>query len=397
MADTAAWHRTPARDPHFQELGQKQISFNEISGVPLRNAFALALYDMMRTDHEKRILYLGQDVAEAGGVMRMTALHEDVMAQDPLIREALPDWEQHVKHQHLPLKKLFPDRIFNTPLDERGAIGVGIGLSLNSDCRMRPIVEMQFGEFVKIGLDQVEEWSRLRHIHAANIPTPGVIILHTGGGDRIAWHKENQAPVFFNNPALTIVWPSDPQDIYDMFFASVASDKLVLFFLHIDLYRTKIRRLFRVPPTKPIEEFGIRVARKGTDVTVTAYGRMVQECLAAAEKLEEEENISVEVLDLRVIAPLRRETIISSVTKTGRLVTVDEGPPCGNIGAEIAAICAEETETQEALLAPVCRLGSPPTLWPPSQYWHFYIPQQDDIKKAIRRTINFDRSDQESP
>lgn len=389
VASTAAWHTTPVVDKHFQELAQRQLSFNEITGVPLRNAFALALCDMMRTDHEKRIIYLGQDVAEAGGVMRMTALHEDVIPQEPWVREVLPSWEKYISHKHLPLKRLFPDRILNTPLDERGAIGVGIGLSLNSECRMRPIIEMQFGEFVKIGFDQVEEWSRLRHIHIARIPTPGVIVLHTGGGDRISWHKENQAPIFFNNPALIIVWPSDPQDIYNMFWASVASDRLVIFLLHIDLYRIRMERLFRVPPAKPIEEFGIRVARRGTDITVTAYGRMVYECIAVAEKLEKD-GISVEVLDLRVLAPLQREAIISSVAKTGRLVIVDEGPLRGNVGAEIAAICSEEIKVQEALLAPVRRLGSPPTLWPPSQYWPFYISQQEDIEAAVRETVGSD-------
>ena len=384
------YHAEPRVDDLYKNLATQKIKPRMSRNISAEDAIPLAVYDALSMD--KRVIYLGQDVAEAGGVMRTTALRADLAAEEKFIRKVLPDWENRILHRRLPLKYLFPTRIFNTPLDESGLIGSGLGLALNFDMQLRPIIEIQFSGFGRVGYAQLDEWSRMlhRYVGLPEIKIPGVIIMPFGGGKRIEYHRENEIPPSMNNPGLIIVCPSIPQDFYDMFIAAIASDKPVMYFSHLELYRhPKIEELIRRPPSKPIEEFGIRIAREGEDITIAAYGKMVHECLAVAEDLATEKNISVEVLDLRVLSPLKRGVVVSSVAKTGRLVTVDEGPIQGNVGAEIAAIATEEKESLLSLNAPVRRVGSPRTLWPGSKSWTYYIPQKEDIKKAILDTVNF--------
>lgn len=383
------YHAESRVDDFYKNLAARRIKPRVSHNIFAEDAIPLAVYDALSMD--RRVVYFGQDVAEAGGVMRTTALRADLAAGEKFIQKVLPDWESRILHRRLPLKCLFPNRIFNAPLDESGLVGSGLGLTLNFDMQLRPIVEMQFSGFGRVGCAQLDEWSRMLHRYAGlpEIKIPGVIIMPFGGGKRIEYHRENEIPLFINNPGFIIICPSTPQDFYDMLIAAIASDKPVLYFSHLELYRhPKIAELIRRPPSKPIEEFGIRIAREGENITVVSYGRMVHECLAVAEELAKE-NISVEILDLRVLSPLKREVIVKSVAKTGRLVTIDEGPLQGNIGAEIAAIAAEEKESILSLSAPVCRVGSPRTLWPSSKFWTYYIPQREDIKKAILNTVNF--------
>ena len=317
VEETVKWHVTPDVDSRYKELAKQGVSLKKATNVTARNAIGLALFDAMRFD--ERIVYFGEDVAEAAGVMRLTGLYKDLVplvAEERFFKERVPDWKNKILHDYLPLKTLFPERIFNSPLDESGIIGAGVGLALNKDAGMRPIMEIQFVGFMWIAMAQFMEQSLMRHRHANLIQMPGVTIIPFGGGELIEYHKENATRPHLNNPGLIVVCPSNPQDSYDMLWASAASENPVIFCSHIGLYRSpKIPELVRRPPSKPIEEFGIRVAREGKDVTVAAYGKLVHECLAVTEELEKEK-VSVEVLDLRVISPLKREIIKSSVIKT---------------------------------------------------------------------------------
>lgn len=369
------------------------FSLKKLKDIPARDAIALAVYDAMRFDPD--IIYFGEDVARAGGVMRTTALREDLAAEERFVREQCPDWQSHVLHKYLPLEKIMPERlnkipkkIFDTPLDESGIIAIGVGMALSG---ARPIVEMQFSGFVRIGVDFVDEFSRMIHRYAGLVNMPGVILLPFGGGERIEYHRESETPFFLNNPGLVVACPSAVQDFYDMLRASIASDRPVVFFSHIDLYRNpKISELIRRPPSKPIEEFGVRRAAEGEDVTIISYGKLVYECGKAIELVKKEKNgFSADLLDVRILSPLKIETIIESVQKTGRLVIVQEEPKRYGVGAEIAATIAEEKNSFEYLKAPVSRVAPPETHFPPSKFWQCYTPQPEDIAKTILEIISY--------
>ena len=383
------------QEPRVGERYKKTQGFSlkKMKQIPARDAIALAVYDAMRFDPD--IIYLGEDVAKAGGVMRTTALREDLAAEERFIREQCPDWQSHILHKYLPLEKILPERtnqipkkIFDTPLDESGIIGVGLGMSLSG---ARPIMEMQFSGFVRIGLDFVDEFSRIIHRYAGIVGAPGVILLPFGGGERIEYHRESETPFFLNNPGLVVACPSAVQDFYDMFRASIASDRPVVFFSHIDLYREpKIAELVRRPPSKPIEEFGIRVVKEGEDITIVSYGKLVYECEKAVELVKKErDDFSAEILDARILSPLKVETIIESVRKTGRLVVAQEEPKRYGVGAEITAAIAEDKNSFEFLKAPIKRVAPPETHFPPSKFWQYYIPQAEDIAKAIIETMDY--------
>lgn len=387
---TIEWQK-PRIGARYQNTGG--FSLKKLKDIPARDAIALAVYDAMRFDPD--IIYLGEDVAKAGGVMRTTALRKDLAAEERFVKEQCPDWQNHILHKYLPLEKIMPERasqipkkIFDTPLDEAGIIGIGAGMALAG---ARPIMEIQFSGFVRIGLDFVDEFSRMIHRYAGLINMPGVIILPFGGGERIEYHRESETPFFLNNPGLVVACPSAVQDFYDMLRASIASDRPVVFFSHIDLYREpKINELLRRPPSKPIEEFGIRKVAEGKDVTVISYGKLVYECERAVELVKKDSiNFSADILDARILSPLKIETVVESVRKTGRLVIVQEEPKRYGVGAEISAAIAEEKNSFEYLKAPIRRVAPPETHFPPSKFWHYYIPQADEIAKTIIETTNY--------
>lgn len=387
---TVLWQR-----PRVNQRYQKTSGFSlkKLKNIPARDAIALAVYDAMRFD--PNIIYFGEDVAGAGGVMRTTALREDLAAEERFVREQCPNWQDYILHKYLPFEKILPERanqipkrIFDTPLDESGIIGIGLGMALSG---ARPIMEIQFSGFVRIGLDFADEFSRMIHRYAGLINVPGVILLPFGGGERIEYHRESETPFFLNNPGLIVACPSQVQDFYDMLRASIASDRPVVFFSHIDLYREpKIDELLRRPPSKPIEDFGIRKVTEGEDVTVVSYGKLIYECEKAIKLVKKEKDkFSAEILDARILSPLKIEIIVESVRKTGRLVIIQEEPKRYGFGAEISAAVAEETNSFEYLKAPIKRVAPPETHFPPSKFWSYYIPQPEDIAKAIIEAINY--------
>ena len=388
---------------NYQNIQDVHFSPEEIPGATPRDALNFGHFDTMLYDSD--IVVLGEDVGEVGSVNRTVALPKKY------VLEHLPQYADKILIQHLPLivhEKIGPGRAIDTPVDEWGIMGHAIGLALGG---LRPIVEVQYSGFVfGMGDHIFVELARLMHRSGGKINMPIVVRLPYGAGRFIESHREFEASQFLNLPGFLIVCPSTVQDFYDLFWASVASDKPVLFFEDKNLYRGEIKfeyvykkdgesepmeikkivevkgNLCRKPPAKPLEEFGMRVAREGTDVTVTAYGRLVYSCLEAAEILAEE-NISVEVLDIRVLAPLDRKTLISSVKKTGALVVVQEEPIFGGTGAEIAAAVYESRESFEYLKSPLIRVG-PRTYQVTHNDWRAHEPQPPRIANAIKESLS---------
>ncbi|MBI3630820.1 MAG: alpha-ketoacid dehydrogenase subunit beta [Candidatus Sungbacteria bacterium] len=295
----------------------------------------------------------------------------------------LPDLEDRLIHGFLPLQHLFPERIFDAPLNEPAIVGVSLGMSIAG---MRPIFEMQFSGFVQSALHQIQEFGRSPQRHHRMLRLPGVCRLPFGHGDRIEHHNECEIAEFSRIHGIVVACPSTPQDFYDMLFAATASDRFVAFFEHLDLYRmiSLREKIVRRAPRQAIEKFGIRVARKGEDITIASYGRMLHESLAASSLLARD-GISCEVLDLRIIAPLDEATLLDSVRKTGRFLVVQEECSHGFGGHLVALIANEALEYIRAPQIPL--LGTPCSFAPPPRFWEFHVPRQRLIVERVERLI----------
>ena len=361
--------RTPAQNRAFTP--------EVIPDADCRDAANVALYDALTGDSENRIICVGQDIGRAGGVMRTTALAKSY------VQEFIPNMNDRVIHGFLPLKHLFPDRIIDAPLNEAAIVGVCLGMSIAG---MRPIFEMQFSGFVQSALHHIQEYGRFPQRHRAMIQVPGVCRLPFGHGDRIEYHNECEIGEFAHIHGIVIACPSTPQDFYDMFYAATKSNKLVAFFEHLDLYRMIALRqeITRRVPEQSLEEFGIRVAREGTDLTIASYGRMLHESLRAANELAAVD-ISVEVLDMRIIEPLDTRMLLDSVRKTGRFLVVQEECVHG-FGAYLVSIIADEAlEYIRASRIPV--LSTPCRFAPPPRFWEFHVPPHSVIVERVKELV----------
>lgn len=348
-----------------------------IANATAREAINFAHYDIMRSMPN---VVVDCEDAEIGSVFRTIALPEW------FVQEYLPQYKDWVAKKFLPLVKIFgEERCTDTPLDESGIVGHEIGKVLGG---LRSLFEIQFSGFVFEAIDQIiPELAHYIHKSFGVLKMPVVIRLPFGGGQYIDHHRGSEIAFFMNSPGLTIVCPSTVQDFYNMLWAAAISEKPVLFFEDKNLYGSIKAELKRGFPNQPIEEFGIRKAREGKDVTVTAYGRMVWRALEAA-KILEKEGLSAEVFDLRVMAPLDKKTLIASLKKTGRLVTVHEENIFGGTGAEIVA-SAVESEAFQYLVAPPIRVAPPRIYPPPPPFWQSYEPQTETMVEAIRKSCNF--------
>ncbi|MEE8302136.1 MAG: thiamine pyrophosphate-dependent enzyme, partial [Candidatus Tectomicrobia bacterium] len=380
IAMSVAFHRTPRLVTKYAPAATKthRLSPETISDATCCDALNVALYDICQYDDD--VVLLGEDVGRIGGVFRTVALPEKW-----LDRLGLGNYKGQVLNNYLPLIEVFGDRCIDTPLDEEGIAGVSVGLALAGK---RPILEVQFSGFAYSMMDQImTQMGRLPHRSAGNLPMPIVVRLPYGSGFLIEHHREEEVPAFLNNPGLTIVCPSTTQDFYALLWAAVASEKTVLFFEPKILYRDQSLKgdLKRVMPTCPIETFGLRVARPGHDVTIATFGSMVHTALHAA-RLAEAKQISVEVLDIRVLTPLDTDSLMASVDKTGRLVTVHESSVFGGFGSELVATIAS-SDSLASLLSPPLRVGAPPTHHPSAPFWRHYTPLAEDILAAIEQSL----------
>src|ERR1044071_9890836 len=269
-----------------------------------------ALQTQMRAD--KRVVVLGEDVGKFGGVFRATSgLYDEFGA----------------------------DRGIDTPLAEAGIIGTAIGMALYG---LRPVPEIQFGDFIYPAFDQiVNELAKFRYRSGGQYPCPVVIRTPVGGGIRGGhYHSQSPEALFIHTPGLKVVAPSNPYDAKGLLLACMRQNDPVLFMEPKRIYRASKGEVPDGDYTVPLGKAA--VLREGSDVTLLSYGAMLHTVNEAADVIEKEDDTHAEVIDLRSLLPLDRDTVLESVKKTGRVVVVHEAPRNCGFGAELIALIVEK-------------------------------------------------------
>ncbi|MGM8213440.1 alpha-ketoacid dehydrogenase subunit beta [Virgibacillus sp. W0430] len=281
------------------------------------------------------------------------------------------------------IEEFGPERVRNTPISESGIAGAAVGSALTG---MRPILELQFSDFITIAMDQmVNQAAKLRYMYGGKGNVPMVLRTPSGSGTgAAAQHSQSLEAWMTHIPGLKVVQPSTAYDAKGLLKAAMDDPNPVVFYEHKLLYGTKAdvpEDLYSIP-------LGVAdVKREGTDVTIVATAVMVHKALEAAKELDKE-GIQVEIIDPRTLVPLDEETIVKSVAKTGRLVVVHEAVKRGGYGGEIASMIAE-SEAFDYLDAPIKRLGgvSAPIPYNP-ELEKLAVPQVPDIINAVKETLN---------
>jgi len=329
------------------------VTMSNYQELPIAKALNAGLEKAMAAN--EKVLMFGEDVAELGGVFRVT--------------EGL-------------LAKFGEKRIFNTPIAESGIVGTAIGLAMRG---YRPVVEIQFDGFVFPAFNQItSQLARLTYRSEGFLQMPVVIRIPYGGGiGAVEHHSESPEAYFAHTPGLRIVTPSNPNDAYWMMQQAIESPDPVI------ILEPK-RRYWQKGPvnldTPPLPLHNARLMREGTQVTLIAYGPMVTAALQAAE-IGAEEGVSIEVIDIRSLSPIDYPTITASVRKTGRAVIVHEAPTNVSISSEIAARISNEAFYN--LEAPVIRVGGFDTPYPPAKLEEIYLPDADRILEAVDRSLAY--------
>jgi pyruvate dehydrogenase E1 component beta subunit len=250
---------------------------------------------------------------------------------------------------------------------------------------MRPVVEIMYQDFLTLSMEQlVNQAAKHRTMSGGQLKVPLTVRTQGGAGwSPGAQHAQQLEAWFVHVPGLKVAFPSTPEDVRGLLWSSIYDDNPVIFFEHRLLYPLK----GEVPDElEPIPFGKARVMREGSDVTVIAIGRMVPEALQAATQAEEEEGISVEVIDPRTLLPLDEDTILDSVRKTTRCVTAHEAVTRGGFGAELAAVV--QSGAFDYLDAPIERVGAkfaPLAFAPAMEQWA--IPHAADVLEAVKRTV----------
>ncbi len=322
--------------------------------LTLVQAVTDALQCAMREDPS--IIVLGEDVGLNGGVFRAT---------DGLFKE------------------FGADRVIDTPLAENGIVGSAIGLAIGG---FRPVAEIQFTGFVYPAVNQIfAHAARYRNRTRGRYHVPLVVRMPYGGGIHAPeHHSESYEALMVNTPGLQVVIPSTPYDAKGLLISAIQNNDPVIF-----MEPKKIYRSFREDVPEGVYHVPLgkaNVVKEGRDVTVVSYGAMMRPSLEAQEFLARE-NISVEVIDLRSLVPLDIDTLIASVTKTGRLVVVHEAPRSCGFGAELTALVNDKALVH--LLAPVERVTGYDTIFPYAILEHHYLPDRERVVAGIRKTLDF--------
>lgn len=303
-----------------------------------REAVRDGIAQEMRRDGN--VVFIGEDVAAAGGVFKTTV--------------GL-------------LEEFGPERVKDTPISEQAIIGAAMGASMTG---LRPIAEIMFSDFLAVCWDIVaNQIAKTRYMTDGQCSFPLVLRSANGAGSRFgAQHSQSVENWAMAVPGLKVVAPSTPADVKGLLAASVRDPDPVMFFEQKSLYAMKAE----VPDGEHVEPLGVaKVVRAGGDVTVAALAAMVPRALQAAQTLQAEHGVSAEVIDLRCLVPLDTNTVFDSVSRTGRLVTVEENPRLCGWGAELASIVAEELFWD--LEGPIIRVTTP----------HIPLPAADALEDAL--------------
>jgi 2-oxoisovalerate dehydrogenase E1 component beta subunit len=315
------------------------------------------LWDEMKADD--RVLVMGEDVGARGGVFRATAGFLDEFGEQ---------------------------RVIDTPLAESSIVGLAIGMAIHG---LIPVAEIQFADFIHPAFDQlVSEAARIRYRSNGDFGVPMVIRAPYGGGVHGALYHSQSIEAFYGHvPGLKVITPSTPYDVKGMLRAAIRDPDPVLFLEHKKCYRLIKGEVPDEPYEVPIGPADVK--REGDDLTCVSYGLMLHQCLEAAAKLEEEQGASIEVVDVRTIAPLDKQTILDSVKKTGKAMVVYEDNRTYGVGAEIIATIAEEAMFD--LDGPLVRIGGPdiPAMPFSTALEHFYMPSVEGIQAAMKELAEF--------
>ncbi len=274
-------------------------------------------------------------------------------------------------------------RIIDTPISEAAVIGSALGAALTG---LRPIAEIMFVDFTGVCMDQIaNQVAKVTYMLGGQVKVPLVIRSQGGAGKSYAAQHSQSLEVWFAHiPGLKVVLPSTPADAKGLLKSAVREDSPVMFIEHKLLYNTK----GEVPDGEHLTPLGVSdVKRQGQDVSVVAHSHMVIKALPAAEELWTEKHIGVEVIDLRTISPLDMAPVYESVSKTGRLVCVEEGHHDFGVGAEVASRVQEHCF--DSLDGPIKRVAALDCPIPCSHVLEkMVIPQTEDIKKSIMETVH---------
>ena len=288
-------------------------------------------------ERDETVVFLGEDIAKAGGVFKATVGLYD---------------------------KFGPDRVRDTPISEQAILGAAMGAAMTG---LKPVAEIMFSDFLAVCWDIVaNQIAKSRYMTDGQVSMPLVIRTANGGGARFgAQHSQSVENWSMMIPGLKVVAPSTPADVKGLLAAAIRDPDPVMFFEQKSLYSSK----GDVPEGEHIEEIGVaKVVREGSDVTIIALAAMVPRALDAADRLYSEAGISAGVVDLRSLVPLDTKTIFEQVEKTSRLVTVEENPRLCGWGAEISSIVAEERFWD--LDMPIIRITTP----------HIPLPSADELE-----------------
>jgi 2-oxoisovalerate dehydrogenase E1 component beta subunit len=316
-----------------------------------------AINDALRHEmvRDERIVVLGQDVGKMGGVFRVTHGLWDEFGEG---------------------------RVIDTPLSENGIVGTAIGMALYG---LLPVAEIQFADFIYPAYDQiVNELAKLRWRSGGEYPAKVVVRAPTGGGIRGGlYHSQSPEAIFIHVAGLKVVCPATPYDAKGLLLASIRDPDPVIFLEPKRIYRSVKGDVPDGDYTVELER--ARVARQGDAVTVLAWGAMLYEALAAAERAAEE-GVSAEVIDLRTLWPVDVKTIVESVEKTGRVVVVHEAPKTCGFGAELLTLLSERAFLH--LQAPPARVCGFDTPFPYALEME-YLPLSHRVLPVLLETARF--------
>lgn len=321
------------------------------------DAINTALREEMARD--ERVFVIGEDVGAMGGVFKATKGLQEEFGKE---------------------------RVMDSPLAEGVIVSSSIGAAMAG---MRPVAEIQFADFITPAMDSIaEQAAKLRYRSAGTQTCPLTIRVCYGGGvGGGLYHSQTNTSWFIHTPGLIVVAPSSPYDAKGLLKSAIRNDDPVLFFEHKKLYRSIKEEVPTDDYTVPLLKAAIK--RRGTDVTAISHGYTLQLTLQAAEKIREKHGAEVEVIDLRTLAPLDKDTFLESVSRTSRVVVIHEANRTLGVGAEVSAIIAEEAF--DCLDAPIARVTAPdiPAIPAAPPLEEFYMPSVERIVAALERTLEY--------
>lgn len=310
----------------------------------------------IKLQEDNNVVVFGEDAGLEGGVFRVTEGLQEAFGEQ---------------------------RVFDSPLAESGIVGTAVGMAVAG---LRPVVELQFCGFVYPAFNQIiSHAARMHNRTRGKFRTAMVIRFPYGGGiNALEHHSESMEAIYAHIPGIKVVIPSTPYDAKGLLISAIESEDTVIFMEPKRIYRAIKQEVNEEKYTIPIGK--AKVVAEGSDVTVVAWGAMIRE-VQKAMVLAKNAGISVELIDLRTIYPIDKETLSNSIRKTGRIVVVTEEPVTYGAGAEIVALANEEAFL--SLEAPPRRVGGFDTIVPLPRGEHFYLQTPEKIFYEIQKTVNY--------